>query len=361
VSDPIEIKVAAPSRTYSVWVGRGLLERAGELIPIPERAEVAAVVTDADAHALHGDRLASGLFDSGLRTQTFTLAPGEPSKTLDSIESLTRGFVEAGMHRSDLVLSLGGGVVTDVGGFAAAVYNRGVAVAHCPTTLLGQVDAAIGGKTGVNLPEGKNLVGAFHQPVAVLADVTALATLPEEELRSGLAEVAKHGFIAGQGINDELIVERDAIFARDLEVLTRVVARAAEVKVRVIERDETETGERATLNYGHTLGHALEALGGYKRWRHGEAVAIGMTFAAALAAELGMPNFIGEHRRVLEALGLPTRGAGDIALKAVLEVMRGDKKYDAGIRFVVLEGPGRAKVVSDVPAEAIDRAYTWVA
>jgi 3-dehydroquinate synthase len=361
VSEPIEIKVAAPSRSYSVWVGPGLLERAAELIPIPERAEVVAIVTDADAQALHGERVHAGLFDSGLRTESFTLVPGEGSKTLDSIESLTRGFVEAGMHRNDLVLSLGGGVVTDVGGFAAAIYNRGVAVAHLPTTLLAQVDAAIGGKTGVNLPEGKNLVGAFHQPVAVLADVTALTTLPEEELRSGLAEVAKHGFIADQGLNDELIAERDAIFSRDPEVLTRIVASAAQVKVRVIERDETESGERATLNYGHTLGHALEALGGYKRWRHGEAVSIGMTFAAALAAELGMPNFIGEHRRVLEALGLPTRGAGDIPLKAVLEVMRGDKKYDAGVRFVLLEAPGRATVVSDVPAEAIERAYSWIA
>src|SRR5439155_14284647 len=242
------------------------------------------------------------------------------------------------------------GVVTDVGGFAAAVYNRGVAVAHCPTTLLAQVDAAIGGKTGVNLPEGKNLVGAFHQPVAVLADVTALATLPDEELRSGLAEVAKHAFLADAELAEVLVDEGEAIFDRDPAVLTRVVARAAEVKARVIERDETETGELATLNYGHTLGHALEALGGYKRWRHGEAVAIGMTFAAALAAEIGLPNFIGEHRRVLEALGLPTRGAADIPLEAVLEVMRGDKKYDAGIRFVVLEAPGRAKVVSDVPA-----------
>jgi 3-dehydroquinate synthase len=241
------------------------------------------------------------------------------------------------------------------------VYHRGVAVAHVPTTLLGQVDASIGGKSGVNLPEGKNLVGAFHQPVAVLADVGTLQTLPEAELRSGLAEVAKHGFIADPGLGDEMIAERDGIFARDPAVLTDMVSRAAKVKVDIVERDETEAGERAHLNYGHTLGHALEALGGYKRWRHGEAVSIGMTFAAALAAELGMPNFIGEHRRVLEALGLPTRGAGDIPLKAAVEVMRGDKKYDAGIRFVLLQAPGRPRVVSDVPADAIERAYEEIA
>jgi 3-dehydroquinate synthase len=359
VSDPIELKVATPSRSYSVWVGAGLIARAAELIPISERADVATIVSDADVHALHGAGVVDGL--SPLRTQTFTLDPGERSKTLDNIETLTRFFVEAGMHRNDLVVSLGGGVVCDVAGFAGAVYHRGVAVAHLPTTLLAQVDAAIGGKTGVNLPEGKNLVGAFHQPVAVLADVTTLETLSEAELRSGLAEVAKHGFIADPGLGDEMIAERDGIFARSPEVLTGMVARAAKVKVDIVERDETESGERATLNYGHTLGHALEALGGYKRWRHGEAVSIGMTFAAALAAELGRPNLVGEHRRVLEALGLPTRGAGDIPLKAALEVMRGDKKYDAGVRFVVLDAPGRATVVSDVPADAIERAYEEVA
>ena len=361
MNGPVEIKIAAPSRGYSVWVGENLLERAAELIPIPERAEKIAVVTDANAAALHGLRLRAGLEPAALPISTFTLLPGEASKTLEGVESLTRGFAGAGAHRGDLVLSLGGGVVTDVAGFAAAVYHRGVPVAHVATTLLAQVDAAIGGKTGVNLPEGKNLVGAFHQPVAVLADVTALATLPEEELRSGLAEVVKHAFLADPTLADSLVADRAAIFARDPAVLTNIVARAAEVKARVVERDETETGERATLNYGHTLGHALESISSYSRWRHGEAVAIGMTFAAALGAELGMPNFIAEHRRVLEALGLPTGGAGDVPLEDVLEVMRGDKKYDAGIRFVVLEAPGRARIVTDVPRDAIERAYGWVA
>ncbi len=361
MSEPIEIKVATPSRAYSVWVGAGLFERAAELIPFPEGAEVAAMITDANVAALQRGRVEAGLAGSPLRLKAFTLEPGERSKDLEDVASLMRGFVEAGMHRGDAVLGLGGGVVTDLAGFAAAVYHRGVAVAHLATTLLAQVDAAIGGKTGVNLPEGKNLVGAFHQPIAVLADVTALATLPEEELRSGLAEVAKHAFLADPPLADELVAQRDAIFARDPDVLTDIVARAAEVKARVVERDETEQGERATLNYGHTLGHALEALGGYKRWRHGEAVAIGMTFASALAAELGFGNWMAEHRRVLEALGLPTRGAGDLPLQAVLEVMRGDKKYDAGIRFVVLEGPGRARFVSDIPSDAIAKAYEWVA
>ena len=358
--DDVEIKVASSAGGYSVWVGAGLMERAAELIPVPERAEVIAVVCDASVQALHGDRGALGLEPAGRRVDPFATEPGEGSKSIDNLEALLRGFANAGVHRGDLVLGVGGGVATDLAGFAAAVYHRGVAVAHVPTTLLGQVDAAIGGKTGVNLPEGKNLVGAFHQPVVVLADVTSLGTLPEEELRSGLAEVVKHAFLADPELLEVLVERREAIFGRAAGVLIDVVARAAAVKCRIVERDETERGERAHLNYGHTVGHALEALGGYQRWRHGEAVAIGMTFAAALAVELGMANGRGEHRRVLEALCLPTRCAGDIPLQALLEVMAGDKKYDAGLRFVVLEEPGRPTIVSDVPRKAVAAAYECI-
>ena len=354
--EAVEIKVASSTGGYSVWVGPGLMERASELIPVPERCEVIAAVSDANVQALHGERLML----SGRRTASFAIEPGEGAKTIDNAEALLRSFVNAGLHRGDLVVGVGGGVTTDLAGFVSAVYHRGLAVAHIPTTLLGQVDAAIGGKTGVNLPEGKNLVGAFHQPVAVLADITSLATLPEAELRSGLAEVVKHALLADPPLLEMLVAERDALFKRDPAVLTDVVARAAAVKCRVVERDETERGERAHLNYGHTVGHALEALGGYSRWRHGEAVSLGMTFASALAAELGMANWMGEHRRVLEALGLPTRGAGDVPLQALLEVMRSDKKYDAGMRFVVLEEPGRPKIVSDVPRKAIAAAYEWI-
>lgn len=359
--DAVEIKVATSTRSYSVWVGQGLLERAAELLPIPEAAESAALISDANVAALHGRRAAAGLTATTLRLEDLTVEPGEGSKTLASAEALLRGLAGAGLHRGDVVLGFGGGMVTDLAGFVAATYHRGVAVAHLPTTLLAQVDAAIGGKTGVNLPEGKNLVGAFHQPVGVLADVTALATLPEAEMASGLAEVVKHAFLSDPELLDQVVRDRGAIRARDAGALTAVVARAAAVKARVVERDETERGERAILNYGHTLGHALEALGAYARWRHGEAVAIGMTFAAALAAELGFENLIAEHRRVLEALGLPTRGVGDVPLPAVLEVMRGDKKYASGIRFVVLEAPGRPRIVDGVPEEAIRGAYEWVA
>ncbi|MGH2728707.1 MAG: iron-containing alcohol dehydrogenase, partial [Actinomycetota bacterium] len=180
---PVEIKVALSGGGYSVWVGPGLMERASELIPIPDRSEVLAVVSDANVQALHGARIEVGLEPSGRQSLSFAVEPGEGAKTIDNAEALLRAFVGGGLHRGDLVVGVGGGVTTDLAGFVAAVYNRGIPVAHVPTTLLGQVDAAIGGKTGVNLPEGKNLVGAFHQPVAVLADITALATLPEAELR----------------------------------------------------------------------------------------------------------------------------------------------------------------------------------
>jgi 3-dehydroquinate synthase len=358
--EPVEILVGTSAAPCRVWVGSSLLERAAELIPVPERAEVIALVADEAVAGLHGRRLRAGLAPAGRRLEELAFPPGEASKTLAEAERLLRALAVRGLHRGDLVVSLGGGVASDLAGFVAATFHRGVACAHCPTTLLAQVDAAIGGKTGVNLPEGKNLVGVFHQPVAVLADVSALRTLPEPELRSGLAEVAKHGFIADPGLLEELLAAREALLARDEGALARIVARAAVVKARIVERDETEAGERRHLNYGHTLGHALEALGGWTRWRHGEAVSLGMTFAAALAARLGLGDRVAAHRRVLEALGLPTRGAGDLPLRAVVEVMRGDKKYEGGIRFVVLEDLGRPRIVEGVGLEDIAAAFEAV-
>jgi len=227
---------------------------------------------------------------------------------------------------------------------------------HVPTTLLGQVDAAIGGKTGVNVPEGKNLVGAFHQPVAVLADVDTLQTLPEAELRSGLAEVAKHGFIADPGLGDEMIAEREAIFARDPAVLTGMVARAAKVKVDIVERDETEAGERAHLNYGHTLGHALETAGSYDL-HHGEAVAIGLIFAAELARELGRidDGRVAYHREVVGRYDLPMQLPPGADVDALVTLMRRDKKAVAGLTFA-LDGPNGVEVVEGVESAIVESA-----
>lgn len=357
---PHEVKVDLPGRAYSVWVGPGLLGHLADLIPIPDGAEKIALVTDAPVWALHGESARSALAATGLRfVEPFVVEAGEEAKTMMTAESIARWLATSGAHRRDLVVALGGGVVGDIAGFAAATFARGLAVAQVPTTVLAQVDAAIGGKTGVNLPEGKNLVGAFHQPVAVVADTQLLETLPEAELRSGFAEVAKHGFIADPGILDSLSGGRAALEAREPETLAGVIARAAAVKARVVERDETERGERAFLNYGHTLGHALEALAGYRGLRHGEAVSIGMVFAARLAARLGHADVVGLHVDVLGALGLPTGGV-EFDFEDVEAVWSGDKKYRGGMRFVILEDLARPRLVSDVPQADLRAAYEAV-
>lgn len=359
MSEPVELKV---SLGYSVWVGRGLLERARELIPLPEAAERIALVTDADVRALHGVRAIQGLRPAGIPIEEFTTPPGEASKTMAAAEALARGLAASGFHRADALVTLGGGVVGDLGGFVAATYHRGIAFAQMPTTLLAQVDASIGGKTGVNLPEGKNLVGSFHQPSAVIADVATLATVPAPEFVSGLAEVLKHGLVADPGLIEDVSRHAGELVAREPGAMARVVARAAAVKVRVVERDETDRGARAFLNYGHTLGHALETLGQAgkaPRRRHGEAVAIGMVFAAALARGIGYADTLAEHRRCIEAVGLPTRGAA-APMDAVLSTMRADKKYRGGLRFVVLEEIARPRLVEGVDDASIRAAYREV-
>jgi 3-dehydroquinate synthase len=354
-----EIKL---SLGYSVWVGSNLLEDLHDYLPLPEGCERIALVSDRKSHALHGGRARAALTGTTRALTEYTIDGNEDAKSLGEVEALARALAGAGLHRRDLVVALGGGVVTDLAGFVAASYLRGIAWAAVPTTVLGQIDAAVGGKTGVNLPEGKNLVGAFHQPAAVIADVTTLSTLPRAELISGLAEVAKHGFIADPSILDDLAGNPNAIREAEPATMEALVAKAATVKARIVEEDPTEQGRRAFLNYGHTLGHALEACGwsghGPAR-RHGEAVSIGMIFAAALAHRLGLPDLVEQHRGILDALGLPTGGAGT-DVDAVLAAMRTDKKYLGGLRFVLLDGIGSPRLV-DVDEAAARAAYEEVA
>jgi 5-deoxy-5-amino-3-dehydroquinate synthase len=264
----------------------------------------------------------------------FLLDDGEEAKTLESVEDLCRRFSRWGLTRRDVVVNVGGGVVTDTGGFAAAAYHRGVRMIHVPTTLLGQVDAAVGGKTGVNLPEGKNLVGAFWQPSAVLCDTEVLSTLPPREYASGLGEMAKYHFLTGVELADLPLDER--------------VAECVRIKADLVVKDTTEQGDRALLNYGHTLAHALETAGSYDL-RHGEAVAIGLVFAAVLAHGLERidADRLDEHRRVVEGYGLPSSIDGDVDGGALLELMRRDKKAVDGLTFV-LDGPRGVEVVTGV-------------
>ncbi len=346
----VRVTVPIPGRAYDVVVGAGVLERAGELLPPLPRAERAFVVADQVVAERYLERLAAGLAAAGLPLVHLGVPEGEEAKSLAVYTAVLRQLAVQEAHRDDPVVALGGGAVGDLAGFVAATYMRGVPFVQVPTTLTAQVDAAIGGKTAVNLPEGKNLVGAFHQPVAVLADVTTLASLPEREYRSGLAEVAKYALT----LDPELLatLERDPgpALRREPAALEDLVARCVRAKAGIVARDERDTGARMVLNYGHTLGHALERLEAFRGRTHGEAIAVGMRFAARLAERLGLApeGLHARHVRLLASLGLETQGelpgAGEI-----LAAMRLDKKYAGGIRFVLLEDVGRPRVVEDVP------------
>lgn len=326
----ITVMVDLGNRSYPVMVGHGARHRLLDVLPVDARR--AAVVTQPGIPVT---------VDPGIEHRLFPIDEGEEAKNLETVEKLCRGFSRWGLARTDVVVAVGGGVVTDTAGFAAAVYHRGVAVVHVATTLLGQVDAAIGGKTGVNLAEGKNLVGAFWQPAAVLCDTETLETLPPREYRSGLGELAKYHFLGGQDLADCSLEDK--------------VARCVVLKAEVVAGDEREGGRRAILNYGHTLGHALETAGGYDL-RHGEAVAIGLVFAAVLACRLGRidDERVAEHRKVVAGYGLPTSLPPGGSADELLGLMARDKKAAGGLTFV-LDGPGGVEVVKGV-AEADVRA-----
>jgi 5-deoxy-5-amino-3-dehydroquinate synthase len=318
-----QVTVELGDRSYPVLVGAGARHRLAEVIPVG--AGRAAVVTQENI---------PWPVDTGIEQRNFLIEDGEEAKNLETIEELCRGFARWNLHRSDVIVAVGGGVVTDVAGFAAAVYHRGVAVIHVPTSLLGQIDAAIGGKTGVNIREGKNLVGAFWQPSAVLCDTEVLETLPPREYRSGCGEMAKYHFLGGDDLLDLPLDQR--------------VARCVEIKAAFVGDDEREGGRRALLNYGHTLAHALETAGRYDV-RHGEAVAIGLVFAARLARRLGRidDDRVATHTRVVAGYDLPTVLPPDLDLQELIELMARDKKAVRGLTFV-LDGPRGVEVVPGV-------------
>jgi len=349
VIPPVVIPVAVPDHPYEVVVGPGVLSEIPERLG--DRRRVAIVSQRAIAD-LHAGAVLEALPDAEL----VIIGDGEAAKTLATVEELCSHFAAAGLLRGDAVVALGGGVVGDTAGFAAAVYHRGVDVVQAPTTLLAQVDAAIGGKTAVNLPEGKNLVGAFHQPVAVVADVATLATLPEREYRSGLGEAAKYALMDPESAPTDLEGVAD-VLARDPALLTVLVAACVGIKAVVVAADPGErTGARATLNYGHTLAHALETSGGYELL-HGEAVAIGLVFAAELACALGRIDEaeVARHRAFIERLGLPIRVPDGAHSDEILDAMRRDKKASGGLTFVLRSRDG-LDVVDDPPAPALERA-----
>ena len=335
----IRVRVPVADRGYDVVVGRGAASELAALVPA--RARRVAVVTQAGIPVA---------VDPGREHRTFTIPDGEAHKRLATVEELCRGFAAWGMSRADCVVAVGGGIVTDVAGFAAATYLRGIDVVHVPTTLLGMVDAAIGGKTGVNLPEGKNLVGAFWQPVGVVCDTVALDTLPERERRCGLGEMAKYHFLTGDDLLALPLDER--------------VARCVAIKADVVAGDERESiasdnrRGRAVLNYGHTLAHALEVAGDHDL-RHGEAVAIGLVYAACLGRVLGRidDDRVDEHLRVVgREYGLDTRLPAGADRDRLVELMGRDKKAVDGLTFV-LDGAEGVELVAGVERAAVDAAF----
>ena len=348
------VGVAVPGRTYDVTIGTGLLETAGGYLPRLPGAERAFVVADAGVAERYLGALTEGLSARGLGVVHLGVPPGEEAKSLQVMAALQRQLATQEAHRDDPVVALGGGAVGDLAGFVAATYMRGVPFVQVPTTLTAQVDAAIGGKAAVNLPEGKNLVGAFHQPVAVLADVATLATLPEREYRSGLAEVAKVGLALDPELLAVLEADPAPVLARDPGALVAIVTACVRAKAEIVAEDERDAGRRLFLNYGHTLGHALERLDAFAGRSHGEAVAVGMVFAARLAESLARApaGLAARHARLLASLGLETDGALPPA-DEVLTAMRMDKKYRGGVRFVLLEDVGRPFVQDGVPEDML--------
>lgn len=351
------VKVPLGRRTYSIVIGRRVADRLGRACAKLGFATRCAVVTDDKVGPLHGARVVASLKKAGFDPATVTVPAGETSKCLAQVEACYHAFCRHRVGRQSFVVALGGGVVGDLAGFAAATYLRGLPLVQLPTSLLAQVDSAVGGKTGVNLPAGKNLVGAFHQPRLVMSDLATLDTLPEREFRSGVAEVIKYGIIRDPAFFAQLEADLDRLLAREEAALGAFVARSCEIKAEVVGQDETESGLRAVLNFGHTIGHGLEAISGYGQYLHGEAIAVGQVAAARLSARLlGLSDEeVARIQGLFARAGLPTSVKLTPAqTKRLLAAMQLDKKVSDGeVRFVLAEAIGRVRWGQRVPAKLV--------
>lgn len=342
MTEHIDLDLGA--RRYTVSVGAGLLADSSHWNDLRNRRHL-LVVTDDRVGPLYAESVRAMLIDRDVPVLTITA--GEASKTLDQCARVFEALAAMQASRDAVIVALGGGVIGDLAGFAAACWMRGIEFVQVPTTLLAMVDSSVGGKTGVNLPYGKNLVGAFHQPSAVIADIDTLTTLPPRELAAGLAEVVKYGAIGDAAFFAWLEENVQALRSGDRAALTHAIATSVRHKAAIVARDERESGERALLNFGHTFGHAIETATGYERYLHGEAVAIGMVQAARLSERLGLSNRTDTERlaRLLQGFDLPARTPGDLEPERLLGLMRLDKKtLSSGMRFVVWHGIGRAEL-----------------
>lgn len=344
-------------RSYAIHIGPGLLERTDLLLPALHQKK-AAIITNTTVAPLYLDGLCRALDAQGVECIPVILPDGEQFKNWETLNLIYDALLGNRCERNTTIIALGGGVIGDISGFAAATYLRGVPFIQVPTSLLAQVDSSVGGKTAINHPLGKNMIGAFHQPRLVLADIETLNTLPDRELKAGIAEVIKYGLIRDLDFFEWLEINIDGLLGRDPDALAFAIARSCENKAIVVAHDERESGERALLNLGHTFGHAIENAMGYGNWLHGEAVAAGTVVVAHVSRLLGLLDESGVDRitRLLARAGLPTVPP-DLEFERYLQLMELDKKVEEGkMRFVVLDKIGQASVKSGIPSQTLNDA-----
>lgn len=347
------LQVELGQRSYPIYIGAGLLDDP-ELLPRHIPAGSAVVVSNETVAPLYLSRLERHLTD--YRSASVVLPDGEAYKTVETLDRIYTALLEGRFDRGTTLIALGGGVIGDITGFAAASYQRGIHFIQVPTTLLAQVDSSVGGKTGVNHPLGKNMIGAFYQPRCVIIDIDTLGTLPDRELSAGIAEVIKYGLLGDAPFFDWLESNLNLLLARDAVALTHAIRRSCENKARIVAADERESGQRALLNLGHSFGHAIETGMGYGAWLHGEAVGCGMVLAAELSARLGWLDHdaVGRVRALITRARLPVAPPGELDVERFLELMAVDKKVvDGTLRLVLLRGIGQAVVTSDFDPRAL--------
>ncbi len=355
--EPVRIEAATPSRRYTITLGNGVIDRLSTLLDEADAPARRFIVSSAPVWRFHGKRISAAV-----KAESILVSDGERYKQLPTVVRVYDALVNAKADRASTLITFGGGVIGDLAGFAAASYLRGIALVHVPTTLLAQVDSSIGGKVGVNHPLGKNLIGAFYQPHAVVIDPSVLGTLVRREFRAGLYEVVKYGVTSSPSLFERIARDRKAIFDREPDVLTAIIGESCRIKAAVVAADEKEAGPRRILNFGHTAGHALEAVTKYRRFRHGEAVAYGMLVAAQIAVARGA--FAERDRKALADLiaGLgPLPPIADVSVKAILEAMLHDKKVIAGkLHYVLPTAIGATAIVDDVTEKEMKKALTAV-
>lgn len=356
------VDIELPHHTYAIEIDPGLLARLGERVHGVAPHARCALVSDANVRALYGEAAEASLLAAGYATTRADIEPGEAHKSLATVETLYQALLGDSLERGSPVIALGGGVVGDLAGFVAATYRRGVPFVQCPTTLLAMVDSSVGGKTGFNVPEGKNMIGAFHQPALVVIDPELLSSLPLRELRCGLAECIKHAVIRDPSLFDWIAGNAARILALEPDALVELVRRNVEIKAAVVVEDERERGVRAHLNFGHTFAHAIEATAGYGEILHGEAVALGMLAATRTAIEAGLcdASLLDDLTAVVEAFGLDTRcGLADSA--ALDAAMRQDKKVVGGrVRLVVPDRLGHVVIRNDIGPECVRAGWDQI-